>query len=76
MNRECLATLSQHADEVNSVVLTSDHNQSILFSGSKDQRVIAWHTSNWVALFELNLEHPIYTLRLTTDNEILIAIAD
>jgi WD40 repeat protein len=51
MNRECIAELSRHSDEVTSIVLTTDLSQSILFSGDKIGTVIAWHTSNWVALF-------------------------
>lgn len=38
--------------------------------------MIAWDTKNWVQLFELELEHPVYTLNITPDNEFLIASAD
>lgn len=74
MNKHCIATLSQHNDEVTSIVLTKDANQTILFSGSLDKRIIAWHTKLYNALFEVTLDHSIYTLRLTPDNEILVAI--
>ena len=56
--------------------MTNDTNKSILFSASVDKKIIAWHTKRYDALFEINLEHPVATLRLTKDNEILLAIGD
>jgi WD40 repeat protein len=65
MNKSLIATLAQHTDEVTSIVLTSDTNKSILFSASLDMKIIAWHTKLYDALFEITLEHPVSTLRLT-----------
>jgi hypothetical protein len=47
----------------------------MLFSGSLDKRLIAWHTSSYFKLFEITCEHPLYTIRITTDNEMLVALA-
>lgn len=38
-------------------------------------RVVAWHTDLWNNLFEVKFNHPLYTLMLTNDNEILVAIS-
>jgi hypothetical protein len=56
------------------MALTNDENQSILFSGSLDWKIIAWHTSSYFKLFEVVCEHPLYTLKITHDNEILVAL--
>ena len=74
MNKRLLVTLSGHTEEVTSMALTSDSAQSILFSGSYDKRVIAWHTSRYIKLFEIACTHPLYTLKLTHDNEFLVAL--
>jgi hypothetical protein len=58
---------------VSSICLST--NQEILFSGSNDMRVVAWHTDLWNNLFEVKFNHPLYTLMLTNDNEILVAIS-
>ena len=73
INKKLLATLVSHTDEVTTIALSNDSNQSMLFSGSLDKRVIAWHTSQYFKLFEVTCEHPLYTIRITTDNEMLIA---
>lgn len=39
-------------------------------------RVVAWHTNLWNNIFEVTFQHPLYTLRLTNDNEMLVAISD
>ena len=75
MNKRLLGTLSSHTDEVTCMALTNDSEQSILFSGSYDKRVIAWHTSGYFKLFEVAFTHPLYTLKLTHDNEMLVALA-
>ena len=52
--------------------LTND--KSILFSGSNDKTVIAWHTSKFEYLFMMKFDHPIFTLKLTTRNNYLVAL--
>lgn len=62
-----------HSDEVTSICLSS--NQEVLYSCSYDKRVVAWHTKLWNSIFEVKFAHPLYTLRLTNDNEMLVAIS-
>jgi hypothetical protein len=38
-------------------------------------RVVAWHTSLWINIFEVKFDHHLCTLRLTNDNELLVAIS-
>jgi WD40 repeat protein len=73
MSKSLEYTLSGHGDEVNSICLNAD--QSMLFSASQDCRLVAWHTSNFEKMFEIEFEHPLYTIRLTNDNEVLVALA-
>ena len=65
-------TLDLHTEEVNTICLTND--RSMLFSGSNDKTLIAWHTSNFEAMFKLEFDHPIFNLRLTANNNYLIAL--
>ena len=71
MNKQLIHTLSKHQKEVLSICLTND--QSYLFSGSQDLKVIAWHTSNFKAIFTLDFQHSISSLRVTSDDKFLVA---
>ena len=86
MNKKLLHTLSDKSGDVSSICLTND--QSILFSGSVNEvideekentkstfsKIVAWHTSNFKALFTLNFDNAIHSIRVSSDDHFLIAL--
>ena len=73
VKQEQTKVLAGHSDSVESIALNQD--ETILFSGSLDATIGLWNIEKAYCLCTLNADFPIRTLRLSNDNDFLIALS-